>query len=66
VRDAATERFMASLSSLSLPITDLLVPLRQAPPGPPLFFALNVHLTPRGHTVVADHLAPFVAGVLAR
>ena len=66
VRDAATERFKASLASLSLPITDLLVPLRQAPPGAPLFFELNVHLTPRGHTVVADHLAPFVAGVIGR
>ena len=66
VRDGATERFKSSLSALSLPITDLLVPLRQAPPGPPLFFELNVHLTPRGHTVVADHLAPFVAGVLGR
>ena len=66
VRDAATERFKTSLSSLSLPMTDLLVPLRQAPPGPPLFFELNVHLTPRGHMVVADHLAPFVDGVLSR
>jgi len=66
VRDAATERFKSSLSSLSLPITDLLVPLRQAPPGAPLFFELNVHLTPRGHTIVADHLVAFVAGVLGR
>jgi hypothetical protein len=40
--------------------------LRQAPPGAPLFFELNVHLTPRGHTVVADHLVAFVAGVLGR
>jgi lysophospholipase L1-like esterase len=66
VRDAATERFKSSLSPLSLPMTDLLVPLRQAAAGPPLFFELNVHLTPRGHTVVADHLAEFVAGVLDR
>jgi len=66
VRDAATERFKASLSPLALPMTDLLVPLRQAAPGPPLFFELNVHLTPRGHTVVADHLAQFVTGVLGR
>jgi len=66
LRDAATERFKTSLSPLSLPMTDLLVPLRQAPPGPPLFFELNVHLTPRGHAVVADHLAQFVARVLGR
>jgi len=66
VRDAATERFAAALSPLSLPMTDLLVPLRQAAPGPALFFELNVHLTPRGHAVVADHLAQFAASVLDR
>lgn len=66
VRDAATQRFAAALSSLGLPMTDLLDPLRRAPPGPPLFFALNVHLTSRGHIVVADHLAHFAAGVLGR
>ncbi|MEO5895893.1 MAG: hypothetical protein ABIS06_09350 [Vicinamibacterales bacterium] len=66
VRDAATQRFATVLSTLALPMTDLLDPLRQAPPGPALFFELNVHLTPRGHTVVADHLAHFAASVLDR
>lgn len=61
LRDAATERFAAELSSLKLPMTDLLPPLRQAPPGPDLFFQHNVHLTPRGHTIVADHLARFLS-----
>jgi lysophospholipase L1-like esterase len=66
VRVAATQRFATALSPLALPITDLLDPLRRALPGPPLFFELNVHLTPRGHTVVADHLAQFAASVLDR
>jgi hypothetical protein len=65
-RDAATERFTRALSAVGVPMTDLLVPLRQAPPGPDLFFQENVHLTRRGHGVVADHLAPFVAGMLER
>ena len=59
VRDAATTRFRDGLSSLPFPLTDLLPPLRQAPPGPDVFFQQNVHLTPRGHQVVADHLATF-------
>lgn len=60
LRDAATERFAAAVSSLNLPTADLLQPLRAAPPGPDLFFQQNVHLTPRGHAVVADHLAQFL------
>jgi lysophospholipase L1-like esterase len=59
-RDAATERFTAALAPLSLPMTDLLPPLRAAMPGPDVFFQQNVHLTPRGHGIVADHLAAFV------
>ncbi|MEO6214027.1 MAG: hypothetical protein ABIP65_10405 [Vicinamibacterales bacterium] len=66
LRDAATDRFKAALSTLSLPMTDLLVPLRKAPSSPDLFFQKNVHLTPRGHVVVADHLALFVTGLLER
>ena len=60
VRDAATERFTIALAPLALPMTDLLPPLRAALPGPDVFFQQNVHLTPRGHTIVADHLASFV------
>jgi hypothetical protein len=62
VRDAATERFAASLSSLSLPVIDLLPPLRAAPPGPDLFFQGNVHLTLRGHQVVAGALFDAITG----
>lgn len=60
VRDAATERFRDGLADLDLPMTDLLPPLRAARPGPDLFFQQNVHLTPRGHEVVANSLAAFV------
>ena len=60
LRDAATERFAAALSPLQLPTTDLLPPLRQALPGADVFFQENVHLTPRGHEVVGEHLARFL------
>ncbi len=59
-RDAATERFATELSQLRLPMTDLLPPLRRALPGPDVFFQDNVHLTPRGHAIVAGHLADFL------
>jgi lysophospholipase L1-like esterase len=60
VRDAATDRFAEGLAPLSLPMTDLLVPLRAAGGRQDLFFQRNVHLTPKGHEVVAEHLATFV------
>ena len=60
VRDAATERFRSALGDLGLPMIDLLPVLREAPPGPDLFFQENVHLTPRGHALVGETLAQFV------
>ena len=60
VRDAATARFSSALDDLELPMIDLLPVLRQAPPGPDLFFQENVHLTPRGHALVGRTLAQFV------
>ena len=60
VRDAATDRFAEGLAPLSRPMTDLLVPLRAAGGRQDLFFQRNVHLTPKGHEVVAEHLATFV------
>jgi hypothetical protein len=60
VRDAATDRFRSALDDLGLPMIDLLPLLRQAPRGPDLFFQENVHLTPRGHTLVGEALARFV------
>jgi len=59
-RDAATERFRDTLATLGLPQVDVLPALRSALPGPDLFFQQTVHLTPRGHVVVADALARFI------
>jgi hypothetical protein len=59
-RDAASERFDAALASLRLPSLDALPALRAALPGPDLFFQQTVHLTPRGHQVVADALERFL------
>lgn len=60
VRDAASRRFDAALAELGLPRLDVLPALRQALPGPDLFFQRNVHLTPRGHEVVAAALDRFL------
>ena len=60
VRDAASERFDRALADLPLPRLDLLPALRQARTGSDLFFQETVHLTPRGHEVVADALARFI------
>ena len=60
VRDAATVRFAEALRPLGLPEFDALPPLRAALPGPDVFFQQTVHLTPRGHRVVADALARFI------
>ena len=60
VRDAANERFDAALRDLPLPRFDVLPALRRALPGPDLFFQQTVHLTPRGHSVVADALYRFL------
>ena len=64
LRDAATERFREAMAPLGLPILDLLPILQQEPDRIELFFQRNVHLTPRGHRVVAKALTPFVLGVL--
>ena len=59
-RDGATERFDRALADLPLPRVDLLPALRAALPGPDLFFQETVHLTPRGHAVVAETLDRFI------
>lgn len=61
VRNAATERFRAALEPLGLPMLDLLPILERQPDRSGLFFQRNVHLTPRGHDVVASALAGFLA-----
>lgn len=60
VRDAATERFEQALAPLGIPRFDALPALRAALPGPDLFYQETVHLTPRGHAVVADALDRFI------
>ena len=59
-RNAATERFASALAETGLPMLDLLPVLRDAPPGPDLFFKENIHLTKRGHEVVGEALARFL------
>lgn len=62
VRDAATTRFTEALTPLGLPLFDALPPLRAARPGPDVFFQQTVHLTPRGHEIVARALEAFIRG----
>ncbi len=67
VRDAATRRFDEAMSSIPVPRLDLLPALRNAPPGGDVFFQETVHLTPRGHEIVAAALEQFLdrSGLLA-
>jgi hypothetical protein len=60
VRDGATARFNDALADLNVPRFDPLPALRGALPGPDLFFQQTVHLTPRGHEVVAEALERFL------
>ena len=60
VRDGATSRFNDELATLPLPRLDVLPALRAALPGPDVFFQQTVHLTPRGHEIVADALDRFI------
>ena len=61
LRDAATDRFNSGLTSVPIPRLDLLPALRSHLPGPDLFFQDTVHLTLRGHEVVAAALDGFLA-----
>ncbi len=60
IRDAASQRFDKVLSSIPVPRIDLLHALRSEQPGPDLFYQETVHLTPRGHGVVAEALEAFI------
>jgi lysophospholipase L1-like esterase len=61
VRDAATERFDRAFADVPIPRLDVLPAMRRALPGPDLFFQRTVHLTPRGHEIVAEALDEFIA-----
>lgn len=58
LRDAAGQRIDESLRDLPVPRFDALPALRAA--GPDVFFLQTVHLTPRGHEVVAGALDRFL------
>jgi hypothetical protein len=60
VRDAATDRFDQALATVPVPRFDALPALKAALPGPDVFFQQTVHLTPRGHAIVAQALEAFV------
>ena len=60
VRDAGSERFNEALAETGLPRLDALPALRAALPGPDVFFQRTVHLTPRGHEIVAAALYEFI------
>lgn len=62
LRDGATNRFNDALGALPLPRFDALPALRGARPGPDVFFQQTVHLTPRGHEIVAAALEAFIRG----
>jgi lysophospholipase L1-like esterase len=67
VRDAASDRFARAVAPLGLPTIDLLPILAGQPERAGLFFQRTVHLTPRGHDVVAGALFDFLEshGLLA-
>jgi hypothetical protein len=58
VRDAASERVDDTLRDINVPRFDALPALRAA--GADVFFLHTVHLTPRGHEVVAEALDEFL------
>ena len=60
VRQSGTERFAQALAPLGLPTLDLLPIFLEQPQRQDLFFQRNVHLTTRGHEVVAAALFGFL------
>jgi hypothetical protein len=60
VRDGATGRFDQALAPVPVPRFDALPALKAALPGPDVFFQQTVHLTPRGHAIVAQALEAFI------
>jgi hypothetical protein len=61
VRDGANARFHAALAGAPYPRFDVLPALRRAASVPPdVFFQETVHLTARGHEIVAEALEGFL------
>jgi hypothetical protein len=61
-RDSASRRFAGALAPLGLPMIDVQTTLAVQPDREGLFYLQTVHLTPRGHQVVADALFNFLEG----
>jgi hypothetical protein len=59
-RNAASRRFHDALAPLGLPMVDLEPVLASQPDRAGVFFQRTVHLTPRGHDVVAGALFDFL------
>jgi hypothetical protein len=59
-RQAASRRYRDAVAPLGLPTIDLQPILAEQPDRIGLFFRHNVHLTPRGHDVVARALFRFL------
>lgn len=59
-RQAATDRLARAVAPLQLPTLDLYPALASQPDAANLFFRYNVHLTPRGHEIVANALFAFL------
>jgi len=59
-RNAASHRFQEALSPLGVPMVDLQPVLFAQPDRAGTFFLRTVHLTPRGHEVVAHALFDFL------
>jgi hypothetical protein len=60
VRNSASDRFRTALAPLAVPMIDLQPTLAAQPDRIGLFFQRNVHLTTRGHDVVAAALFEFL------
>ena len=60
LRNSATQRFRDALSPLKLPMLDLLPVLERQPDRGSLFYQENIHLTRRGHDIVAGALFEFL------
>ena len=60
LRNGATDRFRQTLAGLPIPVMDALPPLFNAPRRSETFFEDTIHLTRRGHQIVADAIERFL------
>jgi len=67
-RNGASRRFEEALTPLGIPVRDIQPDLARQPDGAGLFLRTTAHLSPRGHSAVADALLVFLrsSGLLNR